>query len=56
MYDIRIIAESMGINPKKMNKMDLIRSIQIEEGNKPCFKTAATYCDQADCLWKSDCF
>ena len=55
-YDIRMIAKSMGINPKKMNKTDLIRSIQIEEGNKPCFKTADTYCDQADCLWKSDCF
>jgi hypothetical protein len=55
MYEIRVIANKMGINPKKMNKMDLIRSIQIQEGNTPCFKTAGTYCDQTNCLWKSDC-
>jgi len=54
-YEIRIIAHKMGINPNKMNKMDLIRLIQRQEGNKPCFKTAGTYCDQTDCLWKSDC-
>ena len=54
-YDVRVIAKNMGIDPKKMKKRDLIRSIQIKEGNTPCFKTADTYCDQADCLWKSDC-
>ena len=54
-YDIRVIATDMGIEPKKMNKVDLIRSIQIKEGNKPCFKTARTDCDQTDCLWRSDC-
>ena len=54
-YDIRVIATDMGIEPKKMNKVDLIRSIQIKEGNEPCFKTARTSCDQTDCLWRSDC-
>ena len=55
-YDIRVMAKNMGMNPKKMNKTDLIRSIQIKEGNTPCFKTADTACDQTDCLLKSDCF
>jgi hypothetical protein len=55
MYEIRVIANKIGINPKKMNKMDLIRLIQIQEWNTPCFKTAGSYCDQADCLWRSDC-
>jgi len=54
-YDIRVIAKNMGIDPRKMNKADLIKSIQIKEGNSPCFKTAGNYCDQEDCLWRSDC-
>ena len=54
-YDIRVIATGMGLDPKKKNKTDLIRSIQIKEGNIPCFKTADKHCDQTDCLWRSDC-
>ena len=54
-FDIRVIAKNMGIDPKKLNKTDLIRSIQLKEGKTPCFKTADTYCDQAGCLWRSDC-
>ena len=54
-YDIRVIAKNMGINPRKMNKSDLIRTIQIKEGNTPCFKTAGSDCDQKDCLWRNDC-
>ena len=54
-YDIRVIAKNIGIDPKKLNKTDLIRSIQLKEGKKPCFKKADTHCDQAGCLWKSDC-
>jgi hypothetical protein len=54
-YDIRVIAENMGIDPRKLNKTDLIRLIQLKEGNTPCYKTAVAYCDQKDCLWRSDC-
>jgi len=54
-YDIRVIAKKMGINPKRMNKSDLIKSIQIKEGNTPCFKTAGSFCAQEDCLWRNDC-
>lgn len=55
-YDIRMIAKSMGINPKKMNKTDLIRSIQIEEGNTPYYQTEVSSCDQTDCCWRDDCY
>jgi hypothetical protein len=55
MYEIRVIAKNMGIEPKKKNKADLIKTIQIKEENTPCFKTAGIYCDQADCCWRSDC-
>jgi hypothetical protein len=54
-YEIRLIASKMGTDPEKLNKKDLIGSIQIKEGKAPCFKKANTYCDQAGCLWKSDC-
>jgi hypothetical protein len=39
-YEIRVIAKKTGIEPKKKNKAELIRAIQIKEGNTPCFKTA----------------
>ena len=55
MYEIRVIAEKIGVSPKKMNKAALIRSIQVQEGNSPCFKTAVDHCDQRDCCWRSDC-
>ena len=55
-YDIRIIAKDLGIDPKGFNKRDLIISIQTKVGRTLCFKTASIYCDHAeDCLWKSDC-
>ena len=54
-YEIRVIAKDMGIDPKRMNKAKLIRSIQIKEGYLPCFKTAGGNCNQTDCCWRSDC-
>ena len=41
----------LGIDPKKLNKKDLIKSIQIKEGSTPCFKTADTYCDKAENMY-----
>jgi predicted metal-binding transcription factor (methanogenesis marker protein 9) len=54
-YEIRVIAKKMGIEPKKKNKADLIKTIQIKEGNTPCFKTAVINCNQEDCCWRRDC-
>lgn len=54
---VRTIAKSHGINPGKLSKTDLIKSIQTEEGNFDCFATAyAGECDQAGCSWREDCF
>lgn len=55
MKDIKAIAKKMGIKFGKMRKTDLIRSIQIAEGNTPCFQTGVTSCDQENCCWRSDC-
>jgi len=54
---IREIARSLEIRPGKLNKTELIRSIQHTEGNFPCFGTAREgVCDQEGCLWREDCF
>jgi hypothetical protein len=53
---IREIARGLEIRPGKLNKTELIRSIQTAEGNFPCFGTAdAGACDQTGCLWREDC-
>lgn len=55
MQEIRTIARDRGVKPGKLNKANLIRTIQKEEGNFDCFGTAAMACDQDRCLWRSDC-
>lgn len=53
---VRNFAKSLDINPGKRCKADLIRCIQAEEGNFRCYATATQgECDQARCLWRSDC-
>ncbi len=55
--EIRSIAKAHHINPGKLSKNDLVKSIQVVEGNFACFATAyAGECDQADCVWRGDCF
>ena len=54
-YEIRVIAGNMGIDPRKKNKAALIKAIQTKEGHTPCFKTAGNDCGEEDCLWRSDC-
>jgi hypothetical protein len=54
---ISAVAKSLGINPSKFKKTDLIRVIQRTEGNFDCFaKAYSGECDQHDCTWRSDCF
>jgi hypothetical protein len=53
--EIKEIAKQRGIRCGKMNKAELIRTIQVHESNSPCFGVAAGSCDQANCLWREDC-
>lgn len=55
MPEIRSKAQRLGIKPGKMNKSDLIRAIQMQEGNTPCFGTTMSPCDQEACCWRADC-
>jgi len=52
--EIRKIAKYWGIDTRVgRSKQELIRDIQIREGNEPCFQTRQE-CEN-DCLWKVDC-
>ena len=53
---IKEIAGSRGLKTGKMKKDEIIRAIQADEGNYPCFDTGkATECGQVNCLWREDC-
>ena len=51
---VRAKAENLGVTIPAKKKIDLIRQIQSQEGNLPCFKTRSA-CDQAECCWRDEC-
>ena len=57
MQQIRSIAKAHGVKAGKLTKVNLVRHIQLAEGNFDCFATAVDgMCDQQGCLWREDCF
>ena len=48
-------AKNLGIDPGKMEKTELIHTIQRTEGFAPCFGTANGYCPQETCCFRDDC-
>jgi len=57
MQEIRAIAKSQKIDAAGLSKIDIIHTLQREEGNFDCYATAyASVCDQPDCMWRQDCF
>ena len=56
MNDIRTIARERGIKIGNVKKGELIKKIQTDEGNTPCFgEEDRAPCAQGDCLWFDDC-
>jgi len=56
LQEIREIAKSRNLQTGKMKKSEIVRAIQADEGNIPCFDTGkAAECGQSDCLWREDC-
>ncbi len=53
--EVKERAAEMNIKVTGRKKTEMIRSIQVSEGNYPCFKTAEGQCDQHDCYWREDC-
>lgn len=53
---IRNIARELGIKVVGVKKADIVRAIQLREGNQPCFATGrAADCGQPNCLWIRIC-
>ena len=56
MTEVKTIAKKRGITLGKLKKEELIRTIQLTEGNPQCFNTNfSKRCGQDECLWRSDC-
>lgn len=55
MLEVRMLAKNRGINSFGQTKENLIRQIQRSEGNFDCFGSAAGYCDQSECAFRSLC-
>jgi hypothetical protein len=54
--EIKEIAKQHNIKVGKLKKAELVRAIQLAEGNNPCFESGlAAKCGQAECLWRGDC-
>lgn len=56
LQQIKEMAASRGLHAGKMKKGELVRAIQEDEGNIPCFDTGKSdECGQLNCLWREDC-
>ena len=56
MNEIRQIAKARDVKSARLNKTELIRSIQRAEDNFDCYGTNYdSTCDQSDCSWREDC-
>lgn len=55
MQEIRTMAKRLGINSFGKSKKDLIREIQIKEGNFDCYDRSHGYCDQGQCIFRASC-
>ena len=55
MQEVRAIAKDLGVNSFGKSKVELIKEIQRKQGNFDCYGSAANYCDQLDCLFRSSC-
>ena len=56
MAQIRVKAKTLGVNPGKLKKADLIHAIQIAEGCTPCYGRSKGDCPWLECCWRGDCF
>ena len=54
--ELRELARERGVKIGKLRKAELIRTIQADEANNPCYGTEAVGgCGQDGCLWRQDC-
>lgn len=53
---IRQLAKTFKVDASQLPKTELIRKIQLAEGNFDCYGRASSgECDQDECAWRDDC-
>ncbi len=53
--EIRDMARNLGVKKySRFSKPDLIRAVQVAEGNSPCYQQIFD-CRVYDCLWREEC-
>lgn len=53
---IHHLAKNLKVETSQLSKPDLIRKIQLAEGNFDCYGSASSGdCDQLECAWRADC-
>lgn len=56
MKNLRHLAKTLSVEPGKLSKTELIKKIQVAEGNFDCYGSATQgECDQLACSWRDDC-
>lgn len=56
LVEVKAVAKKNKVKIGKLKKAELIKAIQIAEGNSPCFKAEfSSTCALQNCLWRSDC-
>ena len=55
MAEIKRKAGDLGVTAGTLRKGDLIRAIQLAEGNSACYGMSRGHCSQEDCCWRKDC-
>ena len=53
--EVKAKARSLGIDPGKMKKTELIHTIQTAEGYTACFGRSNGQCSETNCCFRVDC-
>ncbi len=53
--EVKAKARSLGIDPGKMKKTELIHTIQTAEGYTACFGRSNGQCPETNCCFRVDC-
>lgn len=53
--EVRERARTLGLRVGSKRKTELVRAIQVAEGNPQCFRTERRFCEQTTCCWLEDC-
>ena len=56
MKEVKHKAKTLGVQPGRMNKTELVRKIQRVEGFTACYNTGvSSKCPQSACCFRGDC-